>query len=207
VKAKGLAPPDSQAATGVVEPRGTPVLAWILAGALSLGVVVWAVVLAFRASPAPVANAPARAAATTQPGPGPTASPSASPSPSPGPGPGPGPSASPSPGPGPGSAAAAGSATAAAGGSGTAAAPDSAPSSHTSNSHKTAGAKGALSVDSTPWATIYVDGKKLGITPLIGKPLPAGKHHVRAVTEDGRTQDRDVVVEPGTAPTPIRLHW
>lgn len=105
-----------------------------------------------------------------------------------------------------GSATANGSATAT--GSATAATtvPDPAPTNHGA-SHKAPAAKGALSVDSQPWATIYIDDKKLGITPLIGKPLPAGKHHLRAVTEDGRTQDRDVVVEPGTAPTPIRLHW
>jgi len=66
---------------------------------------------------------------------------------------------------------------------------------------------GLLSIDSTPWATIYVDGKRLGITPLIDRPVKAGAHTVRAVTEDGRAQERQVVIEPGAKQTPIRLHW
>jgi hypothetical protein len=67
--------------------------------------------------------------------------------------------------------------------------------------------KGLLSVDSTPWATIYLDGKRLGITPMIGVPVKAGKHTLRAVTVDGREQQREVVIQAGAAQTPIRLHW
>ncbi len=55
---------------------------------------------------------------------------------------------------------------------------------------------GKLSVDARPWATIYADGKKLGVTPIIGRTLTAGKYTLKAVTEDGRTQELRVTVPP-----------
>jgi serine/threonine-protein kinase len=56
---------------------------------------------------------------------------------------------------------------------------------------------GSLSVDTEPWATIFLDGNKLGRTPLVGKAVPAGKHKLKLVTNDGRTKTLDVVIEPG----------
>ena len=71
---------------------------------------------------------------------------------------------------------------------------------------KPAAGSGKLSVDSTPWATIYVDGKRLGITPLIDRPLAAGKHQLRAVAENGREQSMEIEIRAGAA-QPIRLSW
>jgi eukaryotic-like serine/threonine-protein kinase len=56
---------------------------------------------------------------------------------------------------------------------------------------------GTFSIDSAPYATIYVDGTKLGVTPLVGKTLPAGKHTIKAVTKDGREQTFSITIAPG----------
>jgi serine/threonine-protein kinase len=56
---------------------------------------------------------------------------------------------------------------------------------------------GRLSIDAKPWATIYVDGRKLGVTPLANLSLAAGDHTVKAVADDGRTQSLKIHVEPG----------
>ncbi|HTJ42446.1 MAG TPA: serine/threonine-protein kinase [Kofleriaceae bacterium] len=57
--------------------------------------------------------------------------------------------------------------------------------------------QGRLSIDARPWATIYVDGKKIGVTPLVGVSLNAGDHSIKAITEDGRTQSLRVHVDAG----------
>ena len=56
---------------------------------------------------------------------------------------------------------------------------------------------GTFSIDSSPYATIYIDGAKFGITPLVGKSLPAGKHTVRAVTRDGRSKTFTIEIQAG----------
>jgi eukaryotic-like serine/threonine-protein kinase len=56
---------------------------------------------------------------------------------------------------------------------------------------------GHLSIDAQPWATIYVDGKKLGVTPIVGASLPAGDHSVKAIAQDGKSRSFHVRVEPG----------
>jgi serine/threonine protein kinase len=56
---------------------------------------------------------------------------------------------------------------------------------------------GKLFIDARPWATIYVDGRKLGVTPIVGHALPAGGHVIKAVTEDGRTQSLRIEVPAG----------
>jgi hypothetical protein len=66
---------------------------------------------------------------------------------------------------------------------------------------------GFLSIDATPYATIYVDGKKLGVTPLLNKPLPPGRHKLRAVTEAGATHERTITIRPGKRAPPINLSW
>jgi serine/threonine-protein kinase len=74
--------------------------------------------------------------------------------------------------------------------------------------HPLAKAKpGYFSIDSTPFATIYVDGKRLGITPLVKKPLPAGNHRIRAQLKDGRTKDVNIDIPAGRVAAPIRLTW
>jgi eukaryotic-like serine/threonine-protein kinase len=47
-------------------------------------------------------------------------------------------------------------------------------------------AMGWYAIDSNPYATIFIDGRKLGDTPLDRVPLSAGIHRVRAVLADGR---------------------
>ncbi len=56
---------------------------------------------------------------------------------------------------------------------------------------------GTLFVDSFPYATLYLDGKRLGDTPLLGKKIPPGSHTLRAVTADGRAKTMDIDVRPG----------
>jgi serine/threonine-protein kinase len=36
--------------------------------------------------------------------------------------------------------------------------------------------KGSLTINTQPWSEVWVDGKKLGLTPLAYKELPAGRH-------------------------------
>jgi serine/threonine-protein kinase len=56
---------------------------------------------------------------------------------------------------------------------------------------------GRLFVDARPWATIYLDGAKIGVTPIVGRSVPAGEHTIKAVAEDGTTKTMRVNVEPG----------
>jgi serine/threonine-protein kinase len=64
---------------------------------------------------------------------------------------------------------------------------------------------GLLSIDSTPWATIYLDGSSLGMTPIVKRSVPAGRHKLRAVMKDGRTIERTVDIPAGKLAPPIRL--
>ncbi|MBI5497688.1 MAG: serine/threonine protein kinase [Deltaproteobacteria bacterium] len=58
-------------------------------------------------------------------------------------------------------------------------------------------AMGQLSLRTTPWARLYVDGKAAGQTPVYRLPLTAGKHQLRLVNEPlGIDVTRDVVI-PG----------
>ncbi len=60
-------------------------------------------------------------------------------------------------------------------------------------------AKGKLSVNvSGGWADIFVDGKKVGTTPLVGYQLPAGTYQVRARNEAaGIDSTQQVTVKSG----------
>jgi hypothetical protein len=66
---------------------------------------------------------------------------------------------------------------------------------------------GTFSIDSTPFATIYVDDKRFGITPLVKKQLPAGPHKVRAELKDGRTKEMTIDVPSGKSAAPVLLTW
>jgi serine/threonine-protein kinase len=67
--------------------------------------------------------------------------------------------------------------------------------------------RGTFSIDSTPFATIFVDDHEVGITPLIHQPIAAGHHKVRAVLKDGRSRELDLDVAAGKAASAIRLGW
>jgi serine/threonine-protein kinase len=64
-----------------------------------------------------------------------------------------------------------------------------------------------LTVDSSPYATIYVDGKKLGVTPLFKVKLKPGKHRLKAVSATGQKQTRRLVLRPGRTKNLGRLRW
>jgi eukaryotic-like serine/threonine-protein kinase len=73
---------------------------------------------------------------------------------------------------------------------------------------KPSGPPGYITLDSTPvYAVIFVDGKRLGETPLVHIELPPGKHVVRAVSASGTTRSLPITIESGkTAPT-RRIEW
>jgi serine/threonine-protein kinase len=66
---------------------------------------------------------------------------------------------------------------------------------------------GMFSIDSTPWATIYVDGNSLGITPIVKRSLPAGRHKLRAVLKDGRSKELTIDIPAGKLAKPVQLSW
>jgi serine/threonine-protein kinase len=66
---------------------------------------------------------------------------------------------------------------------------------------------GFYSVDSKPYATIYVDDKSYGATPLFKVPLPPGKHRVRAVRADGKSQRLSITIQPGKLFSSGTLSW
>jgi len=64
---------------------------------------------------------------------------------------------------------------------------------------------GLFSIDSTPYATIYIDGISLGVTPIVKRSLPAGRHKLRAVLKDGRVIERAIDIPAGKLAPPIQL--
>jgi serine/threonine-protein kinase len=58
--------------------------------------------------------------------------------------------------------------------------------------------KGSLTINTQPWSEVWVDGKKLGLTPLAYKELPAGRH--KLVLKNPRLQLKKTVwirIQPG----------
>ncbi len=66
---------------------------------------------------------------------------------------------------------------------------------------------GTISIDSTPYARIYIDGKLLDLTPILRRPLAAGRHKIRAVLVDGRSKTFTIDVPAGRAAKPVVLTW
>jgi len=58
-------------------------------------------------------------------------------------------------------------------------------------------APGFLNVDSFPFATIYVDGKRIDVTPIPKLRLSPGPHRVRAVLKDGRHKSFKITIRSG----------
>jgi len=69
------------------------------------------------------------------------------------------------------------------------------------------GEPGQYSVDSRPYATIFIDGKSYGETPLFKVALPPGKHRIRAVREDGEVRRYTVTIEAGKLTSSGTLAW
>jgi hypothetical protein len=53
---------------------------------------------------------------------------------------------------------------------------------------------GRLRLATNPWTTVFFEGKKLGVTPLVDVKLPPGKHVLRA-TNPGKGIDGSITVE------------
>jgi len=63
-----------------------------------------------------------------------------------------------------------------------------------------------LSVDATPYAMVFIDGEKKGVTPIAKMELPPGLHRMIARTEDGRTKRFTLQLEPGKTEA-VKLAW
>jgi serine/threonine protein kinase len=66
---------------------------------------------------------------------------------------------------------------------------------------------GWITVDSHPYGTVYVDGKRAGLTPLVRAPVAAGTHRVSIKLGDGRTRQLRIVVEAGREAPRRRVEW
>ncbi len=45
-------------------------------------------------------------------------------------------------------------------------------------------AKGKLTLDTSPWSEVFLNGRKLGDTPLVDYPMPVGLHVLKLVNDD-----------------------
>jgi eukaryotic-like serine/threonine-protein kinase len=66
---------------------------------------------------------------------------------------------------------------------------------------------GWYAIDSTPYATIFIDDRKIGDTPLDRISLTAGPHRVRAVLADGRQRTFAIDIAPDRKTTAGTLAW
>ncbi len=66
---------------------------------------------------------------------------------------------------------------------------------------------GTFSIDSSPYAVIYIDGARAGETPLYGAKVAAGKHQVRAVLENGTAKTFSIEIAPGKPTNKGKLTW
>jgi hypothetical protein len=55
-----------------------------------------------------------------------------------------------------------------------------------------------LYINAQPWASISLDGKRIGVTPLSHPEVPLGRHDLEAEFPDGRVIKRVVEVGPGS---------
>ena len=68
-------------------------------------------------------------------------------------------------------------------------------------------APGWYAIDSAPYATIFIDGRKIGDTPLDRISLTAGAHQVRAVLADGRQRSFAIDIAPDRKTSSGTLAW
>jgi serine/threonine-protein kinase len=68
-------------------------------------------------------------------------------------------------------------------------------------------ASGWYAIDSSPYATIFIDDRKVGDTPLDRIALPAGSHQVRAVLADGRQRTFSITIAPDHKTSQGTLRW
>lgn len=63
-----------------------------------------------------------------------------------------------------------------------------------------------LTVDANPYATVFIDGDKKGVTPLVRLELQPGLHRMIARTEDGRTKRFTLQLDAGKTET-VKVTW
>jgi serine/threonine-protein kinase len=74
--------------------------------------------------------------------------------------------------------------------------------------HHASGPPGYITLDSAPvYASIYVDGKSLGDTPLVHIALSPGRHVVRAVSPSGTAKTVSITIEAGKTAPARRIEW
>jgi serine/threonine protein kinase len=56
---------------------------------------------------------------------------------------------------------------------------------------------GKLSVNSTPWSTLYIDGRKVGDTPVMQYAVTAGVHKIRFVQNSKMAREFPVLIKAG----------
>lgn len=66
---------------------------------------------------------------------------------------------------------------------------------------------GYLSIDSSPFATVYLDGRTIGETPLYRTRIAAGVHRLKAVTASGRMHRITVHIKPNEHFVYGTLRW
>jgi hypothetical protein len=67
--------------------------------------------------------------------------------------------------------------------------------------------KGTLKLAVTPWAEVYVDGIRLGTTPMPARELYAGRHELRLVNPHLKKDERQTVfIRPNEA-TKVKRTW
>ncbi len=70
------------------------------------------------------------------------------------------------------------------------------------------GPPGFITIDSSPvYAVIFVDGRRLGETPLVRQSLAPGKHSVRAVSPSGTVRNLSITIESGKVAPTRRIEW
>jgi serine/threonine-protein kinase len=63
-----------------------------------------------------------------------------------------------------------------------------------------------LTVDANPYATVFIDGDRKGVTPLVRLELQPGLHRMIARTEDGRTKRFTLQLDAGKTET-LKVTW
>jgi serine/threonine-protein kinase len=70
------------------------------------------------------------------------------------------------------------------------------------------GPPGYITIDSSPmYATIYIDGKNYGETPVVKIELSPGRHVVHAVAPSGAARDVRIAIEAGKVSPAMRISW
>lgn len=70
------------------------------------------------------------------------------------------------------------------------------------------GPPGYITIDSSPmYATIYIDGKNYGETPVVKIELSPGRHVVHAVAPSGAARDVRIAIEAGKVSPAMKIAW